>query len=285
MLTALEKLPADRFATAARVRRRRCTRPTPAGPDPAGARATVEPGRAAAGVRRLRDPVVLGLAAMAVASALIAARHWRERRARRAGADVVRFTHSRAAERQHQRARVQHPGGLTGRPHAGLRRPGRGPAPAAHGPRAGRRHGPAAAGNRGRRLSVLLARRPVGRLHPRQPDLQDRRGRRARLRLLGMAPGTFNGSSWSTTGVLVVSGNTALYTIPEAGGPPRLLGDRATVPASCFATPRWWWTTPDSVIYASWASSSLTGAPGSRSPHSPRARRRCSTSGASSRWA
>jgi hypothetical protein len=43
----------------------------------------------------------------------------------------------------------------------------------------------------------------------------------SRPQLLGPAPGLFGGMSWSSTGVIVVSGNTELYTIPEAGGPPR----------------------------------------------------------------
>jgi Tol biopolymer transport system component len=47
--------------------------------------------------------------------------------------------------------------------------------------------------------------------------------------LLSVVPGTFNGMGWSSTGVLVVSGNTAMYTIPESGGEPHQLGkpDRA----------------------------------------------------------
>jgi eukaryotic-like serine/threonine-protein kinase len=41
--------------------------------------------------------------------------------------------------------------------------------------------------------------------------------------LLAPAPGIFGGMSWSSTGVIVVSGNVALYTISEAGGPPKEL--------------------------------------------------------------
>jgi serine/threonine-protein kinase len=43
----------------------------------------------------------------------------------------------------------------------------------------------------------------------------------SRPQLLGPAPGTFLGMSWSSTGVIVLSGNTELFTISEAGGPPR----------------------------------------------------------------
>jgi len=42
-----------------------------------------------------------------------------------------------------------------------------------------------------------------------------------RPQLLATAPGIFGGMSWSPTGVIVVSGNLALYTIPETGGEPR----------------------------------------------------------------
>ncbi len=47
--------------------------------------------------------------------------------------------------------------------------------------------------------------------------------------LLSAAPGIFGGMSWSSTGVIVASGNLALYTIPETGGQPKELAkpDRA----------------------------------------------------------
>ena len=41
--------------------------------------------------------------------------------------------------------------------------------------------------------------------------------------LLAPAQGIFGGMSWSSTGVIVVSGNVSLYTIPETGGQPREL--------------------------------------------------------------
>lgn len=37
---------------------------------------------------------------------------------------------------------------------------------------------------------------------------------------LGGAPGTFSGMSWARDGRIIVSGNTAIYSLPEAGGPP-----------------------------------------------------------------
>ncbi|MEO5800169.1 MAG: hypothetical protein ABIZ70_11990 [Gemmatimonadales bacterium] len=39
-----------------------------------------------------------------------------------------------------------------------------------------------------------------------------------RAQLLGTAPGTFNGMTWSTTGFLIISGNIGLYRMPEGGG-------------------------------------------------------------------
>jgi serine/threonine-protein kinase len=51
-----------------------------------------------------------------------------------------------------------------------------------------------------------------------------------RPQLVSPLPGTYNGMSWSSTGVIVVGGNTGIYVIPDAGGTPRQLGkpDRET---------------------------------------------------------
>ncbi|MFL5620753.1 MAG: protein kinase domain-containing protein [Gemmatimonadaceae bacterium] len=45
-----------------------------------------------------------------------------------------------------------------------------------------------------------------------------------RPQLLAPVLGVFNGMSWSTTGVILVSGNVAMYVVPEVGGQPRQLG-------------------------------------------------------------
>src|SRR5690349_21655974 len=82
VLTALEKLPADRFATAAEFAE--ALRGAP------GARGTARTRISAASRSRLRDPVVLGLGAIAVAAALLAA--WSRRPRPGAPAQVVRFT-------------------------------------------------------------------------------------------------------------------------------------------------------------------------------------------------
>jgi Periplasmic component of the Tol biopolymer transport system len=42
-----------------------------------------------------------------------------------------------------------------------------------------------------------------------------------RPQMLARAIGIFGGMSWSSTGVIVVSGNTSVYAVPEGGGQPR----------------------------------------------------------------
>ena len=74
--------------------------------------------------------------------------------------------------------------------------------------------------------------------------------------LLGTAPGTFNGFSWSSSGVLVVSGNTALYTVPEGGGPARLLSDSSHAAGEQYRDGPLVLDDAHSVIYSSWPGSS-----------------------------
>jgi len=45
----------------------------------------------------------------------------------------------------------------------------------------------------------------------------------SRPQQLASAPSIFGGMSWSSTGVIIISGNVALYTLPENGGPLREL--------------------------------------------------------------
>jgi serine/threonine-protein kinase len=52
-----------------------------------------------------------------------------------------------------------------------------------------------------------------------------------RPQMLARLPGTFSGMSWSGTGVIILSGNTAMYSVSDAGGQPRQLGK----PSSAFA--------------------------------------------------
>ncbi|MBA3894742.1 MAG: PD40 domain-containing protein [Gemmatimonadales bacterium] len=98
----------------------------------------------------------------------------------------------------------------------------------------------------------------MGRLHPGQPVFKTAVNGGAPQNL-GMAPGTFNGASWSTTGVIVVSGNTALYLIPESGGPARPLGDRGAVPGELYRDAPLVVDAEGSVVYVSWNSSSMAG--------------------------
>ncbi len=74
----------------------------------------------------------------------------------------------------------------------------------------------------------------------------------AKPQLLGTAPGTFNGMSWSTTGDIVVSANTGLYLLPEGGGQMRELSrSDAAVDELYQDTP----TVVDDegiVLYSSW---------------------------------
>ena len=73
--------------------------------------------------------------------------------------------------------------------------------------------------------------------------------------LLGTAPGTFNGASWSSSGVIVVSGNTALFTLPEAGGAARALGATHAAGDINQDSPLVW-DDAKSVIYSNWTGSS-----------------------------
>ena len=258
VLTALEKLPADRFATAAQFAEALHASDTGRTRISAGARAYGGAGWSGGWRARLRDPVVLGLAAVAVGSALIAARQLAGASGETAGADVVRFTipappsgstnalgynilavspdgqtlvYVGQGEDRRQRLMVRELDDVTARPLPGTEDaafPFFSP------------DGRWVAFIRGNQIYKIA-------LDGNAPQT------------LGMAPGTFNGASWSTTGVIVVSGNTALYTIPEAGGAPRRLGDRAAV-GELFRDAPLVVDAEGSVIYASWASSSLTGA-------------------------
>ena len=74
--------------------------------------------------------------------------------------------------------------------------------------------------------------------------------------LLGTAPGTFNGFSWSSSGILVVSGNTALFSMPDGGGPARLLSDSSHAAGEQYRDGPLVLDDAHSVIYSSWPGSS-----------------------------
>ncbi|MGN6392061.1 MAG: protein kinase domain-containing protein, partial [Gemmatimonadales bacterium] len=228
VLTALEKLPADRFATAAEFAE------ALRGAGPARtARTRVAPAwRAASAPRaRLRDPVVLGLGAIALAAAALAA--WNRRPAPAAAAPVVRFTlpaspsnrtssagYNSLAVSLDGRALVYLGTGDGERQQLMLRmvddikaRPLPGTEDAGH---------PIFSPD-GRWVAFI-----------RGNDLYRIAVDGTAPQLLGTAPGTFNGMSWSSSGVIVTSGNTALYAVPEAGGPGRLLGGTPHVAGEQF---------------------------------------------------
>ena len=74
--------------------------------------------------------------------------------------------------------------------------------------------------------------------------------------LLGTAPGTFNGASWSSSGVIVVSSNTALYAVPEAGGTARVFKSNAHPGEYIYQDSPLVWDDAKSVIFSNWTGSS-----------------------------
>ena len=228
VLTALEKLPADRFATAAQFAEAlHATGDTGRTRISTGARARGAAGTSGGWRDRLRDPVVLGLAGIAAACAIAAAWAWRRPPAASTPADVIRFTipappsgstnalgynimavspddrtlvYVSQGDDRRQRLMIRRLDEVAGRPLPGTE-------DAAY---------PIFSPD-GRWVAFIRG----NQVYKVSVD-------GGSPQTLGMAPGTFNGASWSKTGVIVVSGNTALYVIPETGGAARLLGDRAT---------------------------------------------------------
>ena len=259
VLTALEKLPADRFATAAQFAE---ALHAPSGTArtriSTGARAGGRVGSSGGWRERLRDPAMLGLAALAVASALFAGWAWWRAPAPPANAGVVRFAipappsgstnalgYNIMSISPDSRTLVYVSQGEDGRQRLTIRalddvvaRPLPGTEDAAY---------PVFSPD-GRWVAFIRG----NQIYKVSVD-------GGAPQSLGMAPGTFNGASWSKTGVLVVSGNTALYLIPETGGPARLLGDR-TANGELFRDGPLVVDEANSVVYASWSASSLTSA-------------------------
>ena len=257
VLTALEKLPADRFATAAEfaealhgapgtVRTRIAT----------AARSTRAGGRAGWGAR-LRDPVVLALGAVAVAGALLAA--WTRRPAPSPPAPVVRFTIPAAPSGRTNslgfnilsvspdgRTLVYIGQGEGGRQQLLVRplddvtaRPLPGTEDASH-PMVSP-DGRWVAFIRGNQLYRIA-------LDGSSPQL------------IGTAPGTFNGASWSSSGVLVVSDNTDLFAIPVSGGAAQALGTADRPADELYRDTPLVVDEARSVIYSSWTSSASASA-------------------------
>jgi serine/threonine-protein kinase len=246
VLTALEKLPADRFATAAQFAEALRARSAGRTRERGGWRA------------RLRDPVMLGAVAVAAAGMLLAVWTWRRTPAAADG-PTVRFTipapPSSSTNALGYNIMAVSPDGRT------LVYVGQGE-------------------DRQQRLMVRPLDDVVARPLPGTEDagypifspdgrwIAFFRGNQiykiavdgSAPQLLATAPGTFAGASWSATGVIVVSGNTALYLIPESGGTARKLGDRGTIQGELYQDAPLVVDAAGSVIYASWGTSSITGA-------------------------
>ncbi|HEY2164455.1 MAG TPA: protein kinase [Gemmatimonadaceae bacterium] len=212
VMRGLEKLPADRWGSAREF----------AAALQSGTGAPVSH-RADAGPRaswrsRMRDPLVLALAAVAVASLTLVG--WTSRGAPRDTADVVRFTiPALTSERSNSLGYATLAISPDGRAlvYVGL-------------------------GDDKRQQLMLrtlddITARPLPETADATNPIFSPDGKwvafvrsnqifkvgidGTRPQLLAPAPGTFEGMSWSPTGVIVVSGNLALYTIPETGGEPR----------------------------------------------------------------
>jgi tRNA A-37 threonylcarbamoyl transferase component Bud32 len=236
VLTALEKLPADRFATAAQfVEALHATDGTPrAQRTGAPVRTTTRAARASFGTR-LRDPIVLASAAVAFAGVALAA--WARRPVPNDPPAVIRFTlpasptarnnvlglnllnvspdgrtllYAGQGSGRHEQLVVRPLDDIASRPLPGTEDAGQ-PTFSPDG------------------RSVLFIR--GNQLYKVSLDGGD-------PQVLGNAPGTFAGASWSTTGVIVLSGNRSLYLMPETGGQSREFGGRGRPQGELFtATP------------------------------------------------
>ncbi|MEP6689382.1 MAG: hypothetical protein ABJC36_13610, partial [Gemmatimonadales bacterium] len=78
--------------------------------------------------------------------------------------------------------------------------------------------------------------------------------------LIGPAPGTFNGASWSASGVIVVSDNTELIAIPESGGAGQALATADRPADELYRDAPMVDDASRSVIYSSWATSAPSSA-------------------------
>ncbi len=236
VLTALEKLPADRFATAAQFAEALHTTGTGAPSRRTGAAGPAIAGAARAPLgSRLRDPLVLALAAVAVAAAVFAVS---ERRPPPHDAPaVIRFTLPASPT-----ARTN----VLGLNMLNVSPDGRTLLYAAQG--AGRHEQLVI-----RPLDDIASRPLPGTEDAGQPTFSPDgrwvlfiRGNQLYKvsldggdpQVLGNAPGTFAGASWSTTGVIVLSGNRSLYLMPETGGQTREFGGAGRPKGELFtATP------------------------------------------------
>jgi serine/threonine protein kinase len=81
-----------------------------------------------------------------------------------------------------------------------------------------------------------------------------------RVQVLGIAPGTFNGMSWSSTGKIVVSGNIGLFVLPDVGGEARKFSLPDQTQHEVFQDGPVVLDDYKSVVYSSWPRSALNDA-------------------------
>jgi eukaryotic-like serine/threonine-protein kinase len=74
--------------------------------------------------------------------------------------------------------------------------------------------------------------------------------------LIAPAPGTFNGATWARDGRIIVSGNRALYFIPENGGAATLLPGPERIPGELYRTAPLALADGRHLVYSSWSTSS-----------------------------
>jgi eukaryotic-like serine/threonine-protein kinase len=254
VFTALEKLPADRFATAVQFAEALRGSPGTAGTRTSTAsRARARTSASPSWRSRLRDPVLLALSAIAIVATAFASARWGA--APGPPPEPVRFALPAALNGQTSSVGYNivaaSPDGRT-LVYLGL-----------------------ADGRRPqlmlRTLGDISARALPGTedaIHPIfSPDGHwiafDRGNQLYKIAVDGSAPlllgtvqGTFNGASWSSSGVIVVSSNTALYSIPESGGTARVFDGEAHQLRSLYEDAPMVWDDAKSVIYSSWTGSS-----------------------------
>ncbi|MGH8860852.1 MAG: protein kinase, partial [Jatrophihabitantaceae bacterium] len=254
VLTALQKLPADRFATAAQFAD--ALHATGAGSRGTGSPLGAGAGRGSPG-RRLRDPVVLAFGTVAIACAAFAV--WARRPTPHDAPEVVRFTlpmspsarsnllgynilsvsrdgrtlvYEEQDTGRHQHLVLRSLDDVTARPLSGTEDAGE----------------PMFSPD-GRWVAFIRG----NQLYKVSVD-------GGAPQLLGTSPGSFAGASWSSTGVIVSSGNASLYRIPESGGEQRPFGGLGRAHGEMLTATPIVLDADASVLYASWSSNTITSA-------------------------
>lgn len=252
VLRALEKLPADRFSTAAEFSAAMTTI-AHGTRGASGSRAAGRKQRSAPLRERLRDPLVLALAALTVTSTALAIRTWRSGPA---GNDVV-VSFSMPTE------------GMRGTNVLGYNTLAVTPD--------GRTLVYTGQGGNGRQELLVRA---IDEITPRtlpgtenannpvvSPDGKSVaffRGNRVyrtplsggSIELLGQFAGTFNGATWTPGGEIIISGNIGLHLVPQSGGTFREFSRADTTRGERYQTAPLVTDDGRFLIYVSWRSNS-----------------------------